>query len=189
LIRSRTKLRAFAAGAGIVAIAASIELAMGRKIWGISGQPGIWSGDINSEHNSQFVADPYSFSHLTHGILLYGLLWLTGRNLPVRIRALFVLLFEAGWEVLENTDLVINRYRAETISLHYYGDSVVNSMSDIMFCMMGFTLAYLLPTRISIILVIALEVVLALWIRDGFMLNVIMLIHPFSAIRTWQAAT
>jgi hypothetical protein len=160
---------------------------MGRKIWGISGQPGIWSGDINSEHNSQYFADRYSFSHITHGILLYGLLWLTGRNLPVRIRALIVLAMEAGWEVLENSDMVINRYRAETISLHYYGDSVVNSMSDIMFCMMGFTLAYLLPTRMAIILVIALEVALALWIRDGFLLNVIMLIHPFSAIRTWQA--
>ena len=122
---------------------------MGRKIWGISGQPGIWSGDINSEHNSQYFADPYSFSHITHGILLYGLLWLTGRNLPVRIRALIVLAMEAGWEVLENSDMVINRCRAETISLHYYGDSVVNSMSDIMFCMMGFTLAYLLPTRIG----------------------------------------
>ena len=96
-------------------------------------------------------------------------------------------MLEAGWEVLENTNIVINRYRAETISLHYYGDSVVNSMSDIMFCMIGFTLAYLLPTRLGVVLVIALEVALALWIRDGFFLNVIMLIHPFSAIRHWQA--
>jgi Protein of unknown function (DUF2585) len=187
LIRGWTKLRTLVAGAAVVATAASIELAMGRRIWGISGQPGIWSGDINSEHNSQYFADPYSFSHITHGILLYGLLSLTGRNLPVRIRALIVLAMEAGWEVLENSNMVINRYRAETISLHYYGDSVVNSMSDIMFCMMGFTLAYLLPTRMAIILVIALEVLLALWIRDGFFLNVIMLIHPFSALRTWQA--
>ena len=97
-------------------------------------------------------------------------------------------MMEARWEVLENTDMVINRYRAETISLHYYGDSVMNSMSDIMFCMMGFTLAHLLPTRMAIILVIALEVVLALWIRDGFILNIIMLIHPFSAIRSWQSS-
>jgi hypothetical protein len=129
-------------GAYIMATAASAELAMGRKLWGVSGQPGIWSGDINSEHNSQFFADPYSFSHITHGILFYGLLRLIGRDLPVRMRALVVLMFDAGWEVLENTDMVINRYRAATISLHYYGDSIVNSMSDIGFCMMGFALGH-----------------------------------------------
>ncbi len=169
-------------------MAAATELSMGRKIWGIEGQPGVWSGNINSEHNSQFLADPYSFSHVTHGILFYGLLRLVGGNLAVRTRALIVLAIEAGWEVVENTDFVINRYRAATISLHYYGDSVMNSMSDIGFCMIGFTLAYLLPTRMTIVLVIALEVMLALWIRDGFTLNVIMLIHPFAAIRNWQGS-
>jgi hypothetical protein len=167
-------------------MAAAAELMLGRKVWGISGQPGFWSGDINSEHNSQFLADPYSFSHITHGILLYGLLRLTGRSLPVSTRALIVLALEAGWEVLENTDLVINRYRAETISLHYFGDSVVNSMSDVAFCMMGFALAYLLPTRIAVVVAIVLEVALALWIRDGFALNIIMLIRPVGAIRAWQ---
>jgi Protein of unknown function (DUF2585) len=96
------------ASAGIVTAAATAEMAIGRKIWGIGEQPGIWSGDINSEHNSQFIADPYSFSHITHGIFLYGLLRLIGRNLPVRVRALLVLALEAGWEVLENTDFVIN---------------------------------------------------------------------------------
>ncbi len=169
-------------------MAAAAEFLMGRKLWGIGGRPGLWSGDVHSEHNSQFLADPYSFSHITHGILLYGLAWLLARRLPVSIRGLMVLAIEAGWEVLENTNFVINRYRAATISLHYYGDSVMNSMSDIGFCMIGFTLAYLLPTRITIILVIVLEAMLALWIRDGFTLNVIMLIHPFAAIRDWQGS-
>lgn len=161
---------------------------MGRKLLGIGGEAGTWSGDVNSEHNSQFLADPYSFSHITHGILLYGLAWLMVRRLPVSTRALMVLAIEAAWEVVENTDFVINRYRAATISLHYYGDSVMNSMSDIGFCMIGFTLASLLPTRTTIVLVIALELMLALWIHDNFTLNVIMLIHSFASIRAWQGS-
>jgi hypothetical protein len=106
--------------------------------------------------------------------------------LPVRIRALITLIVEASWEVAENTDAMIHRYRAATISLNYYGDSVANSMSDIAACMIGFSLAYLLPVRVTIALVILLEVGLALWIRDSLLLNIVMLIHPIPAIRTWQ---
>lgn len=171
-----------------MALAAIAELAMGRKIWGISGQPGIWSGEINSEHNSQYLTDPYTFSHITHGILLYGLTRLIARRLPVGLRALIAIMIEAGWEVLENSNLVIQRYRAETISLHYFGDSVMNSMCDIAAAMVGFMLAYLLPTRIAIIGVIVLELFLALWIRDGLFLNILMLIYPVHAIRVWQTA-
>lgn len=174
------------AGVAILGAAAVIELAMGRKIWGVGGEPGLWSGDINSNHNSQYLTDPYSFSHLTHGILLYGLLSLVARKLPVRARALLALAFEAGWEVLENTDMVIERYRAATISLHYFGDSVMNSMCDVLTCMLGFMLAAILPARITIVVVFALEIGLALWIRDGLLLNLVMLIHPVPAIRHWQ---
>lgn len=177
----------WALGAATIALAAIAELAMGRKIWGIGGEPGVWSGDVNSSHNSQFLTDPYTFSHITHGMLFYGLFWLLARRLPARMRALMTVALEAAWEVVENTDMVIQRYRAATISLHYYGDSVVNSMCDILACMVGFGLAYLLPPRVSIIFVIALEVFLALWIRDGLLLNIIMLIHPVQTIRTWQA--
>lgn len=176
-----------AAGAATVALAAVAELALGRKTWGIAGQPGFWSGDVNSPHNSQFLFDPYSFSHITHGVLLFGLLWMVAERLPVRVRALIVLAAESAWEVFENTDLVIQRYRAATISLHYYGDSVMNSMGDIATCMIGFALANVLPLRVSIAAVLILELVLALWIRDGLLLNIIMLIHPVLAIRSWQA--
>jgi len=176
-----------AIGAAILAFAASAELAMGRKIWGISGQPGIWSGDINSSHNSQFLTDPYTFSHITHGILFFGLFWIVARNAPIRMRALMALMVESAWEIFENTNMVIERYRAETISLHYYGDSVMNSMCDILACMVGFLLASMLPTRVSIIGVVLLEIFLALWIRDGLLLNIIMLIHPIPTIRSWQA--
>jgi uncharacterized membrane protein len=94
---------------------------------------------------------------------------------------------ESCWEIFENTDMIIQRYRAATISLHYYGDSVMNSMCDILACMVGFGLAYILPPRVSIIAVVALEVTLALWIRDGLLLNIVMLIHPVPAIRAWQS--
>jgi hypothetical protein len=162
---------------------------MGRGIWGVSGAPGIWSGDVNSSHNSQYLTDPYSFSHLTHGILLYGLTWMIARKMPRAARALIALAMESAWEVFENTNMVIERYRAATISLHYYGDSVMNSMCDILTCMVGFALAAILPTRVTIVAVFVLEIGLALWIRDGLLLNIVMLIHPFGAIRAWQSAS
>ncbi|MEA2678577.1 MAG: hypothetical protein QOK03_299 [Candidatus Binataceae bacterium] len=186
--RSLPRLAYVGAGATILALAGALELAMGRKIWGISGQPGIWSGDINSPHNSQYLTDPYSFSHLTHGILLYGLTWLFAQKVSRAGRALMALALEATWEVFENTNMVIERYRAATISLHYYGDSVMNSMCDILTCMAGFALAAILPTRVTIIAVLVLEIGLALWIRDSLLLNIVMLIHPFATIRAWQSA-
>jgi Protein of unknown function (DUF2585) len=174
------------AGVFIIGLTGAIERAMGRKMWGINGQPGIWAGDVNSNHNSQYLTDPYSFSHVTHGILFYGLLWIVARKLPRRVRALIALTLEAGWEVLENTNTVIERYRAATISLHYYGDSVMNSMCDILVCMLGFTLAAVASVRVTIVAVFVLEIGLALWIHDGLLLNIVMLIHPIPALRTWQ---
>lgn len=159
---------------------------MGRKLWGISGEPGIWSGNIRSSHNSQFMTDPYTFSHITHGALLYGLLWLAARGLPQRARFVLAMALECAWEVFENTDLVIQRYRAETISLNYYGDSVMNSMCDILAAAAGFILAAVLPARATLIAVIALEIALALWIRDSLLLNVLMLVRPIQAVRSWQ---
>jgi hypothetical protein len=184
--RSLPRLAYVGAGATILALASALELAMGRKVWGISGQPGIWSGDINSPHNSQYLTDPYSFSHLTHGILLYGLTWLFARKVSRPGRALIALALEATWEVFENTNMVIERYRATTISLHYYGDSVMNSMCDILTCMAGFALAAILPTRVTIVAVLVLEIGLAWWIRDSLLLNIVMLIHPVRAIPQWQ---
>ena len=174
------------AAAAMIASAALAEHAMGRKLWGISGQAGIWSGNVESEHNSQYLFDPYTFSHITHGVLLYGLLWLVARKFPARVRILIAIALECVWEVVENTDMVINRYRAATISLHYYGDSIMNSMCDILACVAGLMLAYLLPARVSIVIVVLLELMLALWIRDNLALNILMLIHPIQVVRTWQ---
>ena len=172
----------------MIAAAAATERFLGRKLWGIKGQPGIWSGDVWSEHNSQFVFDPYTFSHITHGILWYAMLWLIAPRLPVRIRILIAIAIESAWEVIENTDAVIGRYRAATISLNYFGDSIMNSMGDITACIAGLILAYLLPPRLSIIFVLALELMLLIWIRDNLALNVLMLIHPVRSIQAWQTA-
>src|SRR5208337_463968 len=122
------------------------------------------------------------FSHITHGVLLYALLRLIAPGLPAGMRLLAAIAGESLWEVIENTDLVIERYRAATISLNYYGDSVMNSMCDILACVVGYALA----ARVTLIGVIAMEAGLAWWIRDSLFLNILMLIHPVGAIRKWQ---
>jgi hypothetical protein len=149
---------------------------------------GFWSGDINSEHNSQFLFDPYTFTHVIHGVLLYALVTLVFRRASLASRLLIATGLECGWEVLENTSFIIDRYRAETISLNYYGDSIVNSLGDILACIAGVLLASRLPARITIIGVVVIEIALLLWTRDNLTLNIIMLIHPSQAIRAWQLA-
>ena len=159
---------------------------MGRRTWGIGGIPGIWSSDINSEHNSQFLFDPYTLTHVIHGLILYALVTLAFRQLPIASRLLIAIGLEGAWEVLENTSFIIGRYRAETVSLNYYGDSIVNSICDILACIAGFLLASRLPTRVTILGVVAIEVLLLVWTRDNLTLNIIMLLHPSQAIRAWQ---
>jgi hypothetical protein len=166
--------------------AAITEFKMGRQLWGTSGTPGLWSGDIWSAHNSQFLADPYSFTHITHGVLFYALLSLAFKKAPAATRLLVAVGLESIWEVIENTNAVIERYRAATISLNYYGDSIVNSMGDIVACILGFVLASRLPRRVTIIGTVALEIVLLIWTRDNLTLNVIMLIHPMRTLTLWQ---
>ena len=172
--------------AGIAVAAAAIEFSMGRRVWGTSGVAGFWSGDIWSEHNSQFLFDPYSFTHVSHGILLFGVSSLLFRKAPLSVRLLFAALLEGGWEILENTDFIISRYRAGTIALNYFGDSIVNSMGDILACLVGFTIASRLPKARTVGLLVALEVMLLIWTRDNLTLNIVMLLYPSSAIRAWQ---
>ena len=170
----------------IVAVAAIVELQMGRVPWCKCGYVKLWHGVVQSSENSQHISDWYTFTHVLHGIAFYFVLWLVARRLPPGVRFVIAVLIEAGWEVLENTPMVINRYRAATISLDYFGDSVVNSVSDIVAMMVGFWMASRLLIWTTVTCVVLVEVALAIIIRDNLTLNILMLIHPVDAIRLWQ---
>lgn len=161
---------------------------MGRSPLGPDGRFGLWEGDIWSSECSQRLVDPYSFSHLTYGILFCGALWLVARKLPLRHRFVVALLLEAGWELLENSPLIINRYREATIALGYVGDSIMNSLSDIVMMSLGFLFASRVRPWISVLAVLVMEIGCLLWVRDNLTLNIIMLIHPVAAIKAWQSA-
>jgi hypothetical protein len=168
------------------AFTAAIELAMGRLVFGPDGTFGWWAGDIWSSEQSQRFADPYSLTHILHGLLFYGLLWGVARRVPVRYRLCIAVLMEALWEILENSPLIIDRYREVTMALGYVGDSVLNSFSDILMMCLGFALASRCRVWVSVVILLAFEIGMLLWVRDNLTLNIIMLIHPIEAIKTWQ---
>src|SRR5437868_11253745 len=171
----------------IVAAAAAIEVAMGRHPICTCGAVDLWVAARDSPKTSQMLADWYSLSHIVHGLIFYALLWFVAPRLPLEWRFLSALLIEAGWEVIENTPMVIDRYRATTAALGYSGDSVVNSLSDVLMMAFGFLLARKLPVRASIVAVVVLELVPLFVIRDNLTLNVVALIAPNHAIQAWQA--
>ena len=172
--------------AATVGLSGCLELEMGRHVTYQHGPVRMWSGDIHSDQNSQQIFDPYTLTHVIHGAAFYGLTRLIFRPASFGLCAIVAMTLEAAWEVYENTDQVINRYRAETISLGYYGDSVINSLADMLACAAGLLLASRLPRKVTVAGIVAIELILAFWIRDNLTLNIIMLIHPIDAIRVWQ---
>jgi hypothetical protein len=171
----------------VVVVTAALESWMGRLPFGPDGRFGWLETDIWSSAQSQRVADPYSFSHVVHGFLFYGLLWLVARKRPIAWRLVGAVALEAGWEILENSPLIIDRYRAVTIAQGYVGDSILNSISDIAMAALGFLLAWRLSFWSSVAIIVATELVMLVLIRDNLTLNIVMLAYPIEAIRVWQS--
>ena len=171
----------------IVAVMAISISVMGHPAICTCGYVKLWHGVPLSSENSQHVSDWYTFSHVIHGFAFYGVTWLLARRQRLGVRLVAAVVLESAWEVFENTDFVINRYREVTISLDYYGDSVLNSVMDVSAMVVGFFLAARLPVALTVTLMLAMEAFVGFAIRDNLLLNIIMLVYPLESIKQWQA--
>jgi hypothetical protein len=173
---------------GLLLLTVVVEYMQGHVFISKSGFIALWVGELNTSEGSQHISDWYTFSHIIHGFVFYWFLRLISRK-KWPLWLCFVLAFgvEVGWEILENSPIIINRYREATISLEYYGDSILNSICDILFMALGFFLAKKLPVWVTITLIILMEIGVGYFIRDNLTLNILMLIYPLESIRTWQA--
>lgn len=176
----------YVATALIIALTAVWLLWIGRVPYCECGYVKFWHGETMSSENSQHLSDWYTPSHILHGILFYAALWLTARRMAIGWRLVIATLVECAWEIVENSDAIIERYREVTISLDYFGDSVVNSVADVFAMIFGFWLARVLPVWASVALIAVFEIGTAFVIRDGLALNVLMLLWPLESVMEWQ---
>ncbi len=184
---ARRRLLAASIVSGVLLALTVIVLRLeGRRWWCACQQFFIWAGDTKSSHCSQHLFDPYAFTHVLHGVALCGILALAFPRLPGAWGFVLTLAVEAVWEIVENSSLVIDRYRTATAALGYEGDTIVNAVGDIGSCLAGWAVARRLGWRWSIALWLVVEVVLLFWIRDNLFLNVVMLLFPVDALKQWQ---
>lgn len=194
--------------ASLILVTMAVVLHWQGRLWACAcGNLYLWAGDIWTEHNSQHFADPYSFTHVLHGVMFCGIIsWFTriltqSRKVakdtlcalaPLRAaqsiqwQLVIAIALEAIWEIIENSRFVIERYREATVALGYEGDTILNSMADVFFCASGFMLARRLGLRKSIVFFVVVELVLLIWIRDNLTLNILMLMYPIEAVKAWQ---
>jgi hypothetical protein len=170
----------------IMLITIVVLLILGRSWWCPVGDFAFASFDIKTRHNSQHLFDPFSFSHFEHGIIFFIFLWYYFKSSSLIWRFTISVLLEASWEILENTSFIIDRYRTATIALDYYGDSILNSVSDLLYCSLGFHVASKLSLKMNLALLVIIELSLLYWIKDNLTLNVLMLVYPLQTVRLWQ---
>ncbi|TSC87012.1 MAG: Protein of unknown function (DUF2585) [Parcubacteria group bacterium Gr01-1014_8] len=176
------------AGFALIGVQALALYFMGQPLISASGMVKLWHGAVLSSDNSQQISDWYTFSHVIHGFLFYLGLWFFFPRMPIAMRFALASGIEVGWELFENTDFIISRYREQALAQGYIGDSVINSICDTLAMVVGFVLAWRLPVSASIAVIIFIEAFMLNWIRDSLTLNIIQLIHPLEGVTNWQSS-
>lgn len=173
--------------AGAFATQIAVLLWLGQPAFCECGFVKFWEGEIFSQGNSQHIADWYTFSHIIHGFLFYAIARYLFPKKSFPIWLLVAVIAEVSWEIFENTPMVINHYRQQALAVGYTGDSILNSVFDVLWMVLGFIIAYKVPVKVSIFIVIAMELFVLYFVRDNLTLNIINLIYPFEFLNKWQA--